>query len=75
MGTILNKLWASKNTIIIILSVVVFAWVYNLDYVRKPVTHTAPPTSKTLEEIMATSVDTAKEELWDTEFKSAVEPM
>ena len=75
MGTILNKLWDSKSTIIIVLWVVVFAWVYTLDYPNKPVTHTTPPTTKTLEEIMAATVDNPPEPALDTDFKSAVEPM
>ena len=72
MGTILNKLWDSKSTLIIVLWVIVFAWVYTLDYTIKPVTHTAPPVGKTLEEIMAGPVTHLPEPAWDTEFKSAI---
>ena len=75
MGTILNKLWASKGTILIILWVIVFAWIYNLDHIKKPPTHTAPLAGKTLEEIMSGTADNSPEPAWDTEFKSTVEPM
>lgn len=72
MGTILNKLWSSKGTIRVILWVVVFAWVYTLDYTRKPVRHTPPPAIKTLEEIMSGPVDNSPESPWDTDFQSAI---
>ena len=75
MHDFIRKLLDSKSTIIIVLLVVVFAWVYNLDYVSKSVTHTTPPTVKTLEEIMAMPVDNSPEPALDTDFKSAVEPM
>ena len=73
MGTILNKLWASKSKILIILLVIVFAWANTLDYIKKPTIHPASPTGKTLEEIMSGSVDNSSEPPWDKDFKSAVE--
>lgn len=73
MGTILNKLWASKGKILIILWVIVFAWAYTLDYIKKPTIHPASPAAKTLEEIMAGTTDNSPELAWDTDFKSAVE--
>ena len=36
MTNILNKLWASKSTIVILLWVAVLACAYNLDYIKKP---------------------------------------
>ena len=73
MGTILNKLWASKSKILIILLVIVFAWAYTLDRSKKPTIHPASPTGKTLEEIMSGPVDSSPETAWDKDFKSAVE--
>ena len=72
MGTILNKLWASKGKILIILLVIVFAWAYTLDRSKKPTIHPASHAGKTLEEIMASPVDHLPEPAWDTEFKSAI---
>ena len=74
MHVILDKLWASKGTIAIILWVVVFAWAYNLDWVKKPIVQ-HKPTRKTVEEIMATPADTTQEAPWDKDFKSSVEPI
>lgn len=72
MHAILTKLWASKGTIAIVLWVIVFAWAFNLDWVKKPIikleTH-----RRTVEEIIATPVDNAPVPVWDTEFKSTVE--
>ena len=73
MGTILNKLWASKGTISIILWVAVFAWIYTLDYTKKPIIHHTQISGKTLEEIMATPVDKTAEPGWDKDFKSSIE--
>ena len=73
MGTILNKLWASKNTILIILWLAAFAWIYSLDYAKKPVRHAPLPASKSLEEIMASPADNAPETAWDKDFKSSIE--
>ncbi len=75
MHDFIKKLLDSKSTIFIILWVIAFAWIYSLDYIKKPVTHTPATAGKTLEEIMATPVDTSQEAPWDTDFKSAVEPM
>ena len=73
MGTILNKLWASKDKILIILLVIVFVWANTLDYIKKPTIDPASPTGKTLEEIMSGPVDSSPETAWDKDFKSAVE--
>ena len=72
MGTILNKLWASKSTLVILVWIAVFAFTYNLDYIKKPKIVTKP-TGRTVEEIIATSVDNTQPPAWDTEFKSNVE--
>ena len=74
MHDFIKKLLDSKSTIIIVLWIVVTAWVYTLDYTRKPVTHTALPVGKTLEEIMTGTTDNSPEPAWDKDFKSAVEP-
>lgn len=72
MHDILKKLWSSKGTVSIVIWVTVFAWAYNLDWVKKPIlkqeTH-----RRTIEEIIATPVDKTPAEPWDTEFKSTVE--
>ena len=73
MGTILNKLWSSKGTILIILWVIALSLVYALDYTRKPIKHTPQPTGKTLEEIMASPADNSPEPAWDKDFKSSIE--
>ena len=73
MGTILNKLWSSTGTMIIILWVIALALVYALDYTRKPIKHTLPPTGKTLEEIIASPVEQTPVAAWDTDFKSSIE--
>jgi hypothetical protein len=75
MGTILNKLLASKGKILIILLVIVFAWAYILDRSKKSTIHPTSPAGKTLEEIMSGSADNPPETAWDKDFKSAVEPM
>ena len=75
MHDFIRKLLDSKTTIIIILWVIVFSWVYSFDYKKKPVPHTATSAVKTLEEIMDTPVDNSPEPPWDNEFKSAVEPI
>ena len=73
MGTILNKMWASKDKILIILLVIVFALAYIQDRSKKPTIHPASPPGKTLEEIMSGPVDSSPETAWDKDFKSAVE--
>lgn len=75
MHDFIKKLLDSKSSIIIVLWVIVFAWIYSLDYANKPVTHALPSAGKTLEEIMATPVGNLPEPALDTDFKSAVEPM
>ena len=72
MHDFIKKLWDSKSTIIIVVWVVIFAWIYSLDYTRKPVTHPAPPVGKTLEEIMDGPVVHLPEPAWDADFKSAI---
>jgi hypothetical protein len=73
MGTILNKLWSSKGTIIILVWIAVFAYAYNLDYIKKPVINHIPK-GRTVEEIIATSIDNTAPPAWDTEFKSSIIP-
>ena len=72
MHVILDKLWASKGTIAIVLWVAVFAWTYNLDWFKKPIIK-QEVTRKTVEEIMAVTADNSPEPAWDTEFKSSIE--
>ncbi len=72
MHDFIKKLWDSKSTLIIVLWVIVFAWIYSLDSTRKPVTHTAPPAGKTLEEIMTYSPAAISDPPWDNEFKSTI---
>ena len=72
MADILNKLWASKSTIVILLWIAVFAYAYNLDYIKKPKI-VSKPTGRTVEEIIATPTDNTPLPPWDTEFKSTVE--
>ena len=74
MHDFIRKLWNSKATIAVILWIAVFAWAYNLDWVKKPIVQ-HKPIGRTIEEIMATPVDTVQEAPWDNDFKSAVEPM
>jgi hypothetical protein len=74
MHDFIRKLWNSRTTIAIILWIAVFAWAYNLDWVKKPIVQ-HKPVRKTVEEIMATPVDTVQEAPWDNDFKSAVETM
>ena len=74
MHDFIRKLWNSKTTIAVILWIAVLVWVYNLNPAKKSIIpHT--PAGKTVEEIMATPVDTVQEAPWDKDFKSAVEPM
>jgi hypothetical protein len=71
MGDILNKLWASKGTMAIILWIAVFAYAYNMDHIKKPKIE-SKLIGRTLEEIMATPVDSIQSTEWDKDFKSAV---
>ena len=73
MGNILNKLWASKGTTTIVLWAIVFAYAYNIDYIKKPIIHKPQPVGRTIEEIIATPVDKVQEDSWDTGFKSTIE--
>jgi hypothetical protein len=73
MGTILNKLWASKSTIAILLWIAVFAYAYNLDYIKKPKI-VSKPVGRTVEEIIATPVDNPQPSEWDKDFKSSITP-
>ena len=75
MGTILNKLWSSKGTVLIIFWVMVFAWVYTLDYTKKPIIHNPIPAGKTIEEIIASPVEQTPVAAWDTDFKSSIEAL
>jgi hypothetical protein len=72
MTNILNKLWASKSTIVILLWVAVLACAYNLDYIKKPKIE-LKPASRTVEEIIATPVNKTVELNWDNDFKSSIE--
>jgi LPS O-antigen subunit length determinant protein (WzzB/FepE family) len=72
MTNILNKLWASKTTIVILLWIAVLACAYNLDYIKKPKIE-LKPAGKTVEEIIATPVNKTIELNWDNDFKSSVE--
>ena len=74
MHDFIRKLWDSKATIAVILWIAVFAWAYNLDWVKKPIVQ-HKPIGRTIEEIMATPVDTVQEAPWDKDFKSSVEPI
>ena len=74
MTDILNKLWASKSTLVILVWIAVFAYAYNLDYIKKP-TIVSKPTGRTVEEIIATPVDNTQPIEWDKDFKSTVEPI
>jgi hypothetical protein len=55
MHDFIRKLWDSKATIAVILWIAVFAWAYNLDWVKKPIVQ-HKPVRKTVEEIIATPV-------------------
>jgi hypothetical protein len=70
---ILNKLWASKSTMAILLWIAVFAYAYNLDYIKKPKIE-SKPAGRSLEEIMATPVDNTQSQEWDKDFKSSITP-
>jgi hypothetical protein len=68
---ILNKLWASKSTMAILLWIAVFAYAYNLDYIKKPKIE-SKPAGRSLEEIMATPVDNTQSQEWDKDFESSI---
>ena len=75
MHDFIKKLLDSKSTILILLWVAVFAYAYNLDYIKKPIIHRPEPKGRTVEEIMASPVDKTAEPTWDKDFKSTVEPI
>ena len=72
MHDVLTKLWASKGTIAILVWVAVFAWAFNISWLKKPIIK-QEINHKTLEEIIATPVDNTASPAWDTEFRSSVE--
>ena len=72
MHDFIKKLLDSKTTIAILLWIAIFAWVYNLDWIKKPIVQ-HKPTGRTIEEIIATPVNKTVEPAWDTDFKSAIE--
>ena len=72
MHDFIKKLLDSKSTIAILLWVAIFAWAYNLDWVKKPIVQ-HKPTGRTIEEIIATPVNKTVELSWDTDFKSSIE--
>lgn len=72
MHDILTKLWTSKGTIAILVWIAVFAWAYNLDWSKK-LTVKKEISYRTVEEIMATTVDKTTPPEWDSEFRSSIE--
>jgi hypothetical protein len=72
MHDFIKKLIDSKTTIAILLWVAIFAWAYNLDWVKKPIIQ-HQPRGRTIEEIIATPVNKTVELSWDTDFKSSIE--
>jgi hypothetical protein len=72
MHDFIKKLLDSRTTIAILLWISIFVWVYNLDWVDKPIVQ-HKPTGRTIEEIIATSVNKTVESNWDTNFKSSIE--
>jgi hypothetical protein len=71
MHDFIKKLLDSKATIAILLWIAVFAWAYNLDWVKKPIVQNKP--GRTIEEIIATPVKKTVEPSWDNDFKSNIE--
>jgi hypothetical protein len=69
MHDFIKKLLDSKTTIAILLWIAVFVWVYNVDWVKKPIVQHG----RTIEEIVATPVNKTVELNWDNDFKSSVE--
>jgi hypothetical protein len=72
MHDFIKKLLDSKTTLAILLWIAVFAWAYNLDWVKKPIIQ-HKPTGRTIEEIIATPVNNTTELEWDKDFKSSIE--
>jgi hypothetical protein len=72
MYDFIKKLLDSKATLATLSCIVILAWVYNVDWVKKPmIQHN--PTGRTIEEIIATPVSKTVETSWDHDFKSSVE--
>ena len=72
----LTKIIKSNSVIAILILVGLLAWIVNAE--KNPPERLPSPSlakHKSLEEIMATPVDTVQEAAWDKDFKSAVEPM
>lgn len=72
MHDFIKKLVNSKTTVAILLWILVFAWAYQFDWIKKPMVH-KETNRRTVEEIIATPVDKTLTEAWDTEFHSTVE--
>jgi hypothetical protein len=72
MHDFIKKLLDSKTTLATLLWIAVFAWLYNLDWAKKPMVQ-HKPTGRTIEEIIATPVNKTVELNWDNDFKSSVE--
>ena len=72
MHDFIKKLSDSKTTLAVLLWIAVFAWTYNLDWVKKPIIQ-HQPTGRSIEEIIATPVYKTIEPSWDNEFKSSIE--
>jgi hypothetical protein len=72
----LTKIIKSNSVIAILILVGLLAWIVNAE--KNPPERLPSPSftkHKSLEEIMATPVDTAQQAPWDKDFKSVVEPM
>ena len=72
MHDFIRKLVNSKTTVAILLWILVLAWAYQYDWIKKPMIH-KETNRRTVEEIIATPVDKTPTEARDTEFHSTVE--
>ena len=72
MHDFIKKLSDSKATLATLVWIAIFAWVYNLDWAKKPIVQ-HNPTGRTIEEIIATPVNKTVELNWDNDFKSSIE--
>ena len=72
MHDFIKKLIDSKATIAILIWIFIFAWFYNLDWVKKPIVQ-HKPTGRTIEEIISAPVNKTVETSWDNDFKSNIE--
>lgn len=72
MHDFIRKLVNSKTTVAILLWILVLAWAYQYDWVKKPMIH-KETNRRTVEEIIATPVDKTTTEAWDNDFKSSIE--